>query len=416
MNIFWLAAVLMLVVVLILLFYPVWKKKQRAHHDAFVLSNTNLIKQRLAELDEEFAQGVISAKHKEQAQKELKLALIDEQYTQAEHVKKQQGVYILVFVVALVVGGALYQHVSQLDKVQRLAETQARIKDLTDKIIVGNGEQVTPQDLFDFALAIRSRISQNPEDATGWMLLGRIYSSLQQTEQSFEAFEKALALAPDSIEILSSYAQALMVPNEIDALRRAKQVLAQWLVLEPDSNNAALMMSLTASQLNDLATTKRYYAKIVDLLPENNPAIVQIRTKIEELEGRVAAGTADKPTGFLVTITATDPILQALAAENQLNPTVLFVFARASNSDNRMPVAVRKMELTKLPLQVRLTEQDAMLANYTLNNVDAVDLVVRLSFDDVVQTKIGEYEGSITVPVIPTTITNHTIIVDKEIK
>jgi hypothetical protein len=108
--------------------------------------------------------------------------------------------------------------------------------------------------------------------------------------------------------------------------------------------------------------------------------------------------------------------LQALAAENQLNPTVLFVFARASNSDNRMPVAVRKMELTKLPLQVRLTEQDAMLANYTLNNVDAVDLVVRLSFDDVVQTKIGEYEGSITVPVIPTTITNHTIIVDKEIK
>jgi hypothetical protein len=51
-----------------------------------------------------------------------------------------------------------------------------------------------------------------------------------------------------------------------------------------------------------------------------------------------------------------------------------------------------------------------------LSSVSEVDLVVRLSFDEVVQSKIGEYEGSITVPVVAGQIIEHTVIVDKEIK
>jgi cytochrome c-type biogenesis protein CcmI len=416
MSMFWLAAILMVAVFVLFLVLPLLRVSSKGHQDAFILSNTRLIKQRLAELEDEFNQGLISDKHKEQAQKELKLALLEEQYTQAEHSRKHKTLYLAVLVVALVVCGGLYWQVTELPKVQKLSSIQERIQPLTDKIIVGNGEEVTPQDLFDFALAIRSRISDNPDDATGWMLLGRIYSSLEQYEQSFAAFDKALALQPNSVETLSSYAQALMIPNQVSYLRQAVTILQRWLSLEPSNNNAALMLSMTASQLDDLAMTKTYFAKIEGLLPEDNPAIIQLRNKIAELERLEASGEADLVTGFSVNITATELILGSLEAENQLNPTTLFVFARAANSTNKMPVAVKKLPLNKLPLKVALTQTDAMLASYTLSSVSEVDLVVRLSFDEVVQSKIGEYEGSITVPVVAGQIIEHTVIVDKEIK
>ena len=416
MSMFWIAAILMVAVFVLFLVVPLLKQSSNGHQDAFILSNTRLIKQRLAELEDEFNQGLISDKHKEQAQKELKLALLEEQYAQAKHSRKHKTLYVGVLAAALVVSGGLYWQVTELPKVQKLASIQERIQPLTDKIIVGNGEEVTPQDLFDFALAIRSRISDNPDDATGWMLLGRIYSSLEQYEQSFAAFDKALALQPNSVETLSSYAQALMMPNQVSYLKQAVTILQRWLSLEPDNNNAALMLSMTASQLNDLALTKTYFAKIEGLLPEDNPAIVQLRNKIAELERLEASGEADLVTGFSVNITASELILGSLEAENQLNPTTLFVFARAADSANKMPVAVKKLPLNKLPLKVSLTQTDAMLASYTLSSVAEVDLVVRLSFDEVVQSKIGEYEGSITVPVVAGQIIEHTIIVDKEIK
>lgn len=416
MSMFWIAAILMTAVFVLFVIFPVVRQSAKGHQDAFILSNTRLIKQRLAELDDEFSQGLISEKHREQAQKELKLALLEEQYTQDEHTRKHKTLYVGVLVATFVVSGGLYWHVTELPKVQKLTSIQERIQALTDKIIVGDGTDVTQQDLFDFALAIRSRISDEPDDATGWMLLGRIYSSLEQYEQSYAAFDKALLLQPDSVETLSSYAQALMIPNQVSYLRQAVTILQRWLTIEPDNNNAALMLSLTASQLNDLAMTKTYFAKIEGLLPEDNPAIVQLRNKIAELERLALSGEADLVTGFTVTISATQQILSSLEAENQLNPTTLFVFARAANSANKMPVAVQKLPLNKLPVKVTLTQSDAMLASYTLSSVAAVDLVVRLSFDEVVQSKIGEYEGSISVPVIAGQITEHTIIVDKEIK
>ena len=75
---FYILAVGLAMLALGFIFYPVFKRNYAAHTQAFTLSNTRLIKQRLVELDEEFAQGIISDKHRTQAQKDLKIALLDE--------------------------------------------------------------------------------------------------------------------------------------------------------------------------------------------------------------------------------------------------------------------------------------------------------------------------------------------------
>jgi len=75
---FYIIAIVLVLLSAFFIVYPIIKNKRQTHEQAYILSNTRLIKQRLIELDEEFSQGVISDKHRQQAQKELKLALIDE--------------------------------------------------------------------------------------------------------------------------------------------------------------------------------------------------------------------------------------------------------------------------------------------------------------------------------------------------
>ena len=107
------------------IFYPLIKNKQQTHEQAYTLSNTRLIKQRLFELDEEYAQGVISDKHRQQAKKELKLTLIDETQdidwsTAHESSIQTKTIGYSILGLLLVSVSVIYWHVSHVDDVGAL--------------------------------------------------------------------------------------------------------------------------------------------------------------------------------------------------------------------------------------------------------------------------------------------------------
>lgn len=396
--------------------YPFIKNQRHTHEQAYILSNTRLIKQRLQELDEEYAQGVISDKHRQQAQKELKLALIDETQSTDLPIEEKSSTYTKaisysILATLLISVSVMYWQVNHVSDVAHLFDSQNNMQALTQKIIVNPSQDVTMEDVQAFTLAIRSRIQNNEEDATGWMLLGRLYSSLGQFEQSYQAFDKSLLIKPNDTETLTSYAQALMTPNQVEYLRRAKTVLVRLLTLAPDNNQAALMLAMTAGQLGDLATSERYFAQIKSLLPANNPAIVQIQAKINELKGK-----PKQNTGFSITVNATDEINARLAQHNRLQPSFLFVFIKDGASDNPLPAAVRKLDLRNLPMTVTLTSDDAMMASYSINDISEVIVTARLSFDENVQGSPGELEGTTQLTKITNAIIPVDVIINKEIK
>lgn len=398
------------------IFYPLIKNKQQTHEQAYTLSNTRLIKQRLLELDEEYAQGVISDKHRQQAKKELKLTLIDETQdidwsTAHESSIQTKTIGYSILGLLLVSVSVIYWHVSHVDDVVHLFDSQQNMQALTQKIIIDPSQDVTMKDVQAFTLAIRSRIQNNEEDATGWMLLGRLYSSLGQFEQSYQAFEKSLLIKPNDTETLASYAQALMSPNQIDYLREAKNILIRLLNLEPDNNQAALMLAMTAGQLGDVAISEKYFAQIKSLLPSNNPAIVQIQARIDELKGKPKLNT-----GLSITVDASEDIQRRLAQHNRLQPSFLFVFIKDAASDNPLPAAVRKLDLRNLPMTVTLTSDDAMMASYSINNIDEMLVTARLSFDENVQSSPGELEGTTQLTKVANAIIPVEVIINKEIK
>ena len=95
---------------------------------------------------------------------------------------------------------------------------------------------------------------------------------------------------------------------------------------------------------------------------------------------------------------------------------ILFVFAKDAQGTNPLPVAVKKLDLRVLPMTVTLTNADAMMASYSLNDISAVKLVARLSFDENVQTSIGELQGTTTITKEPNAVIPVTIMINEEIK
>ena len=413
MQTFWIIGIGLIVLATVFFTIPLWRGRKSLSDSDYQLSNTRLIKQRIDELEEEVNQGVMTEKHKAQAIKELKLALVDETRGK-DSVSVVQSAMIVwgsfILLVALSMG--LYLHVNNVDKLAHVHDVHQRMDALTQKIILGEGGDITLQDVRDFSLAIRTRIDPENEDGTGWMLLGRLYASMQMFEEAYQAYDKSLLIAPNNMDTRENYAQALMMPNQLDYLRRARTQLEYILEREPQNNNAALMLALTASQLDDADTAEVYLEQVSRLLPKDNPAIVQIRTKIAQIQAKGEV----KPTGFAIKITASDIINRRLEADNQLTPTTMFVFARDANGSRPLPVAVKKLNLTSLPSVVNLVHTDAMVANWSLKSVEEVELIVRLSYDDNVAPAPGEFTGKIVMPVIKEHIQAATITITEEIK
>jgi cytochrome c-type biogenesis protein CcmI len=407
---FFIFAVVGMVALLVLLVALPWLIRSKATQK-HTLTNTQVIGQRLQELQTEFEQGLLTESDLHQASDEAKIALVDETQTQVNTASSGRLPVVIGGIVALVVGLTVYWQVNNLEKLDQKVTAIASLSQLSEKLAQGADSNITAEDVQNLTLAIRSRLRSEPEDAQGWMFLGRLWMAIGQQEQSFDSFKKALKLDPNNTNIQMSYAQALMVSSQRGDLQLAQNILFNLVQEFPENDNLALMMALVSAQLGDLENTQRYFAQVKAKLSADSPVYQQITALIDELSGTEDdANEVASLTGFSVTIDIDDSLRQKLPENG-----TLFVFAQDANSENRMPAAVIRMPLSELPTAVKLTTDNAMTPAFTLAQLSNVKLVARISSSNGAMPVAGDLEGSIEVVVQQGQMTSQSISIDEEI-
>lgn len=417
--------------VVLVVWFPWLVRKNHAKRDS--LSNTQIVKQRLSELEREVREGLISEHDKRQAVDELKLALVDESAFEVQ--KKGNAVLPLIVggVIALGAGVVVYSQVNQMDRVAKITEAVEALPELSRQLTSGNANNLTQQDIASLALAIRQRLRSEPNDDTGWMYFGRLMLSVGQEVQAIEAIDRAVQLAPSNTSNRITLAQALMTTGDVNNLERAQRLLQGLLVENPQNDNLALMMAVVSAQLGDLDNTKRFFAQVRNKLPADSDMSKRLSARIIELEQRSlvavqgnelnnevesaanasvasAESSIDDTTGFSVTVD-----LSPQAKENAPSTGFLIVFAQDLNSENRMPAAVVKLPIQAFPTTVSLTVDNAMMPQYTLSSLSDVVITARLSLDGNVAVAQGEWQGSTESPVTPSELTSVNITINKEL-
>jgi len=424
----------LITLVLLIVAFPWLRNKNHAKQDS--LSNTQIVKQRLAELDREVQEGLISEHDKRQAVDELKLALVDESAFQSHKTGNAKLPLAIGAVLAIACGVIVYAQVNQMGRVTQASQAIEALPELSQQLASGNANNLTQQDIASLALAIRQRLREEPEDDTGWMYFGRLMLSIGQEVQAIEAIDKAVSLAPSNSANRITLAQALMTTGDVNNLERAQSILLGLLNDNPANDNLALMMAVVSAQLGDLENTQRFYKQVEGKLPADSDMAQRLVARIKELQGNTSEMAALQNTAAEITDTT---IAQNASSEAQndsskaqtgFNITVnlsddaytkapkegfLIVFAQDANSDNKMPAAVVKLPIDDFPVSVTLTTENAMMPQFTLATLSDVVVTARLSKDGNVAVSKGEWQGSVSASVTANETSSLSVIIDKEL-
>jgi len=233
------------------------------------------------------------------------------------------------------------------------------------------------------------RLQHDPRDLEGWLMLGRSYMALQETELATRAYERADRLAGGkSAEALLGLAEALSTDDESELSGRAGRLIEQALLLSPHSPKALFLGAAAALHRNDLPLARQRFAALLALNPPENvrPLIEQQITAIDrQLAGGSSpsdtqAAAAAQPAAGPSAATAAVRVKVALSPKLRGATTAgapLFVFVRDPHQPGP-PLAVKRLE-TRFPQMVELTAADSMIAGHGIVAGESVEVVARIA-------------------------------------
>ncbi|CAE6774521.1 tetratricopeptide repeat protein [Xanthomonas arboricola] len=280
--------------------------------------------------------------------------------------REARGLTASIAVLLLAASTALYWLVGTPSAIQAPAERPA-----------------TPRSLDEAIVQLRAALARNPDQAEGWVLLGRSLSSQQKFTEARDAFARAVALRPDEPDVLVAAAQSRMLADDSGRPDpQAMRLLEHALAVQPDHQRARWFLGVVQRQAGQPAKASETWEpllRVVDastrpgLLEQINAARQEARLAPIQTPATLAA---DAASGKRIQVRVT---LDAEFAKRAGLPgdTSVFVIARAA--DTPMPVAVEKHALHELPLTITLDDGDSPMPTRTLSSLDTVQVLARLS-------------------------------------
>lgn len=247
------------------------------------------------------------------------------------------------------------------------------------------------------------RLKEKPDDATGWLMLGRSYTVLGRDDEALAAYAKSAALRPNDATTLADYADAVTVKSGGRATPQSDALVARALAAEPTHLKSLALAGTSAFEHGDFATAVRHWEKMAQGLPADSPDMPRLQASLDEARrrgGLAAAPAAAKSVAVAAGPTITGTVALAPALEAKASPTdTVFIYARAAQGP-RMPLAVIRAQVKDLPINYQLDDSMAMAPNAKLSGAAQVIVSARISKSGNAIPQAGDLAGE-SAPVAP---------------
>jgi cytochrome c-type biogenesis protein CcmI len=395
-----LAALLMIIASLVIIFWP------RRAATELNQSRTELFRERLQLLVLARDNGELAEADFAQAAAELKQHFVESAtVAPAMNQAASNRVLYLAVLLLLLMTSVSYGLTGHYRSLNDWVLAQQSLPSYGERALLNKGEPLSDAEISLFALALRTKLALEGDDAVAWFVLGRIWFSQGLVDESLEAFEKALQLTPERVNLLLSYAQALLVTESAENMQKAAQSLGLVLQKDPANTDALSMLALLAQQRGDVKEARAAWELLLAQLPPADPRYPMIQQQLAALAGPVAAVPArtvpqtriDNPTEAAVKDPAASErriviqltISDSLAAK--FADATLFVVAKAV-SGSPMPLAVQKLPVVAGRQQIELTSAMVMQPGWGLDNVEQLVVSARISQSGAVSKTAGDPE------------------------
>ena len=379
MIVFWLVSGGMVLVALAVLARPLLRAPASGPAEDRQTENVRIARERMAELREELRIGALDQEAFESARTDLETLLaVDLDAGDAPVRTRPTGRWIGVIALAVVPVLAVYLYVT-------LGSPEAIDGTAVAELPQDHPETAQEQELpsvDQMITRLLARLEQQPDDARGWYMLGRSYLALGRYQDAADAFERTQALVGDEPDVLIAYADALAMLQGGRLRGEPMALVERALAREPDSPTALWLAGMGYRETGDLDKAIQHWQRARDLMPPESEARGDLQGLIEQARadgGRAAPSpeqtspAAANRAGVRVTVALAPELKEALDPA-----ATVFVFATPPDG-SPMPVAAVKRRVSELPLQLELSDADAMAPVARISNHAQVQIGARIS-------------------------------------
>lgn len=402
MNSFFIAAAALTLAALVLLLRPWWrgigkKNGQGDQHrrvasadysgDATSALNTTIHRDRLAELERDYANHLISAADYAEARDELQHQLLDDtsaaSSVAASPKRRWDGWVLAALLPAAAIG--LYVLLGNPDALLSSAERN------TQAVATMNG----------MISQLEKKLAQTPDDMEGWVMLARAYKVMSRWDDAERAYGRAEPLLEKNASLLAELADVLLQKTNNFA-GRPHELIAQALQLEPDNGKALLLAGAEAFAGKNYAAAVGHWERLQAQMDPASDEARMIATGIARARevGGIKVGAGDAPRSLEAalgqSLSGTAPAPKssdaatmpgAVSGRVELSPALrtqttpeetVFIFARAVNGP-RMPLAVQRVRVADLPYDFKLDDSQAMSPQNKISSAQELRIEVRVS-------------------------------------
>jgi cytochrome c-type biogenesis protein CcmH len=278
----------------------------------------------------------------------------------------------------------------------------------------GSPHGVTAQQFETMVGRLAARLKDNPEDAEGWMMLGRSYAVLGHFGDSSEAYAKAVARVPNDAQLLADYADSLAMAQGRTLQGEPEKLLKRALAADPNNVKALVLAGTAAFDRNDRAGAIRYWQRALSVIPGDSDMAERVRASIAEAGGSAGKTQAAKPAQPIANarisgVVRLDPKLAGKVAPDD----TVFIFARAAEGP-RMPLAILRRQGRDLPVQFTLDDSMAMAPQMKLSAFPRVVVGARVSKTANANANPGDLQG--LSPAVQVGATDVAVTIDSELR
>ncbi len=404
MTLFWVIAALLVGVALAFLITPLVRNRAASGGSASrAAANLAVFRDQLAELDADLARGSIDREQWEVARGDLQRGLLEAVDVPSANasapVKRSKAAAIAVAVAVPLISVSLYLGLGNPQGLEPGKVSAAQ----------GAPHELTPEQINSMVARLAQKLESEPDNAEGWIMLGRSYNALGRFAEAAAAYAKAEARFPTNAQLLADYADSLAMAQGQSLQGKPEALILR--ALQADGNNLkALALAGTAEfEKNDFAKAIEYWKRMLPLLPADSEMGNSVRASIQEAQekqgGMPKSSTPmaqDKQPGAAKSSTATAAVkaksvsgtvklAAALAARAAPEDTV-FVLARPAQG-GRMPLAAVRVKVKDLPMTFSFDDSMAMNPSAKLSDFAEVVVAARVSKSGNVVPQRGDLEG-----------------------
>jgi len=396
---------ILLIIIVLWLIAPALLGKRTINKDDTDTQNTDIAKERLADLSSRLEHGDISQQEFELTQTEIEKSLLEDihdgEVKKTISPKIEKNAYVILTAIPLM-ALALYWLWGSPDSINLKASATAP-QQTQSSPMAGNKKHLGSVE--DMALLLETKLEKDPNNPNGWYTLARTYMSLKKYKRAVTALKRLRGLVGDDPTVLITLADAITMSRDGRMAGEPFELIKKALKQKPDDPTALWLAGLAYEETGEGKTAIQMWKRLLPLVVNEPGSAHQVKSLILAAEKKMGLAPSVALNTLPVVATSNAASKTAVAASIQVTVKIadinkdkvspddfVLVYARAAKGP-RMPLAIVRKHVKDLPLNIVLDDSMAMRPSMKLSNFAEVEIIARISKLGQAMPQSGDLQG-----------------------